>query len=129
MDAISTDGGVFPRNVIIRNGLLLVEFGALTLPEFVVKSSLNPARMLRLHNKGHLTPGADADITLVDLRARRAVAAYVAGQPILEGGKLVGRGATVITGARGQKRLRERGLPVTVVDPMEAFPKRFVLRR
>ena len=128
VDAISTDGGVFPRNVIIPSGLLLVEFGALTLPEFVVKTSLNPARMLRLRGKGHFTPGADADITVVDLTARRAVAAFVAGRPILEEGRLTGSGATLITTARGEKALAARGLPFVTVDPLEPFPERFVPR-
>ncbi len=40
VDSFSTDGGCYPRNVIVEKGLLLVKFGALSLPEFVVKSSL-----------------------------------------------------------------------------------------
>ena len=46
VDAISTDGGCIPRNVTLSVGLSLVKFGALTLSEFVVKTSVNPARHL-----------------------------------------------------------------------------------
>ncbi|MCI5897067.1 MAG: amidohydrolase, partial [Sutterella sp.] len=48
VDAISTDGGCIPRNVIISQGLSLVKLDVLTLTEFAQKTSLNPARMLRL---------------------------------------------------------------------------------
>ena len=57
VDAISTDGGCIPRNVILSQGLSLVKLDVLSLPEFVQKTSLNPARMLRLKNKGHLSVG------------------------------------------------------------------------
>ena len=41
VDAIGTDGGCIPRNVLLSVGLSLVKFGALTLTEFVQKTSLN----------------------------------------------------------------------------------------
>lgn len=66
VDAISTDGGCIPRNVILSQGLSLVKLDVLTLTEFAQKTSLNPARMLRLKNKGHLSVGADADMTVYD---------------------------------------------------------------
>ena len=34
-DAFSSDGGAIPRNVIVNKGLSLVDFGALSLEEFV----------------------------------------------------------------------------------------------
>lgn len=72
VDAISTDGGCIPRNVILSQGLSLVKLDVLTLTEFAQKTSLNPARMLRLKNKGHLSVGADADMTARSLpRAQR----------------------------------------------------------
>ena len=58
MDSFSTDGGCYPRNVIVENGLLLVKFGALNLNEYAVKASLNGARALGLKNKGHLSVGS-----------------------------------------------------------------------
>ena len=66
MTALSTDGGAIPRNTTIEQGLALVEFGALTLDDFVRKACLNAARMFGLDRKGHFSPGADADIAVVD---------------------------------------------------------------
>ena len=43
VDSISTDGGGIPRNVIVSMGLSLVKLQALSLQEFVVKTSRNPA--------------------------------------------------------------------------------------
>lgn len=44
----------------------LVIPGVISIEEMVTKMSLNPARVLRLEQKGHLGLGADADITVVD---------------------------------------------------------------
>ena len=66
VDSISTDGGGIPRNVIAEMGLSLVKLQALSIQEFVIKTSRNPARMMGLKNKGHLAVGADADITVLD---------------------------------------------------------------
>ena len=46
--ALSTDGGAIPRNTTVEQGLALVEFGALTLDDFVRKACLNAARMFGL---------------------------------------------------------------------------------
>ena len=51
VDAISTDGGCIPRNVILSQGLSLVKLDILSLSEFAQKTSLNPARMLRLEKQ------------------------------------------------------------------------------
>ena len=83
VDAISTDGGCIPRNVILSQGLSLVKLDVLTLPQFVQKTSLNPARMLRLKTKGHFSVGADADITVYDFATQTPVASFVAGRRVL----------------------------------------------
>lgn len=114
VDSFSTDGGCYPRNVIIENGLLLVKFGAISLREFAVKSSLNGARALNLPNKGHLGVGADADITILDIGAEKAVAAIVGGRVIMENGSLCGSGTTIICDERGESYLRKRGIPTIV---------------
>ena len=44
----------------------LIHPGHLTWLKAIEKLSLNPARILGLKNKGHLTPGADADLTILD---------------------------------------------------------------
>ncbi len=128
VDGISTDGGVFPRNVILSHGLSVVELGGMTLTEFVVKNSLNPARMLRLHNKGHLSVGADADITVYELQTHKAVAAYVAGKAIFENGQVVGKDTTFITTERGVNNIKAKGYAAVVVDPSEPYPERFIPR-
>lgn len=66
VNALSTDGGNIPRNTTIRKALPLVSFGAFSMLEFVQKACMNPAKMLHLDNKGHFSPGADADITIIN---------------------------------------------------------------
>ncbi|MDO5532383.1 amidohydrolase family protein [Sutterella sp.] len=123
VDAISTDGGCIPRNVILELGLSLVKLDVLTLPEFVQKTSLNPARMLRLYNKGHLSVGADADITVYDFARQVPVAAYVAGSPILENGEVVGKKANIVCTGKGADAIAKRGLKSIVVDPGEQIQR------
>ena len=117
VDAISTDGGCIPRNVILSQGLSLVKLDVLTLTEFAQKTSLNPARMLRLKNKGHLSVGADADMTIYDYATQEPKASFVAGRKVLWDGKVVAKGATVICTERGQKAIQARGMKAIVVDP------------
>ncbi|HWJ02750.1 MAG TPA: dihydroorotase, partial [Verrucomicrobiae bacterium] len=50
----------------------LVNPGILSVEELVQKISVNPARILGL-DKGHLTPGSDADITIIDPDLREIV--------------------------------------------------------
>lgn len=117
VDAISTDGGCIPRNVILSQGLSLVKLDVLTLTEFAQKTSLNPARMLRLKNKGHLSVGADADMTVYDYATQEPKASFVAGRKVLWNGKVVAKGATVICTEHGQKAIQARGMKAIVVDP------------
>lgn len=114
VDSFSTDGGCYPRNVIVENGLLLVKFGALTMSEFVTKSSLNGARALGLPGKGHLGVGADADVTIVDLKNEKAVATIVNGKVIMKEGQLFGKGTQIICDERGVKFLKSQNIPYIV---------------
>ena len=127
VDAISTDGGCIPRNVILSQGLSLVKLGILTLPEFVVKTSLNPAHMLRLGSKGHLSVGADADVTVYDYATQSPVGAFVAGDAIFLNGKITGKSARIICTERGAESIAERGLKAIVADPSQPYGPRFVL--
>ena len=52
--------------------LALVEEGILSESEAIARLTINPARALRL-SKGHLAVGADADVTLIDPKARWVV--------------------------------------------------------
>ena len=120
VDAISTDGGGIPRNVIVEMGLALVKLQALTLPEFARKTSTNPARILGLMNKGCLVPGADADITVVDVDRQQAVLGMANGQVIMHHGFVCGRGSRIVTTAAGVDAIRRRGLAPVVVDFAES---------
>jgi hypothetical protein len=114
--ALSTDGGGIPRNFLLSHGLSLVGFDALTLPEFVGKCSWMPARMLGLPRKGHLGPGADGDLVVVDPRTRQAVLTVVGGEAVMIDGRVVGSGGTLVTTARGKKALQDRGIPTVNAD-------------
>lgn len=116
VDALSTDGGGIPRNVTVDHGLAIVALGGLSLSTFVQKAALTPARMLGLDRKGHLGVGADADCAIVDVARRTVKATIAGGRPICLDGVIVGSGGTVVTTARGERAVRQSGLPVEVVD-------------
>ena len=116
VDCISTDGGGIPRNVIVEMGLALVKLQALTMQEFVVKTSYNPARILGLHNKGHFREGADADVTVLDLAGQQAIMAIANGEVIMHKGFVCGKGGQIITTAAGAGYVRQKGLTPLVVD-------------
>jgi imidazolonepropionase-like amidohydrolase len=115
--ALSTDGGAIPRNTTLKQGLALVRFGALSLEEFVAKACLNPARMLGLEHKGHLGPGADADIIVVDPATAEAEWVIAHGQVIVENGQVIGRGGQLITTEAGENYLSEQGVKSRIVAP------------
>ena len=116
VDAVSTDGGGIPRNVLLPAGLALVDLGGLSLQELVAKISYQPARLLGLANKGSLTAGRDADITIVDRLQRSAFATIIGGQVCYMDGKVLGRGGRIITTAAGADYVRSQGLEPLVVD-------------
>lgn len=124
VDAMSTDGGCIPRNVIIPMGLALVKFGAITLPEFVVKASLAAARHLRLADRGHFTEGAAADITVIDFERAKAVETVIGGSVNMKNGVLYGRGMTVITTERGKSAVEAAGYGSIVIDTASTEPAR-----
>lgn len=98
-------------------GLLeAVELGGLSLQELVAKISYQPARLLGLANKGSLTAGRDADITIVDRLQRSAFATIIGGQVCYMDGKVLGRGGRIITTAAGADYVRSQGLEPLVVD-------------
>lgn len=125
MDAISTDGGGIPRNEIVSMGLAMVKLQALTMKEFVKKTSYNPSRILGLLNKGHFSLGADADITVMNLGNQQPVLSLVNGKPIMYNGFVCGKGSRIITTANGSSYIREKGLEPIVVDFDESdfYPK------
>lgn len=121
ISALSTDGGGIPRNYLLRFGLLLVEFGLWTLPEFVKQTSWRPSRMLGLPNKGHLGVGADADVTVVDLAKREALMTVAGGRIVMAGGAVTGSGGTLICNERGAAALKSRGVPHQPADMSQSL--------
>jgi hypothetical protein len=110
VNALSTDGGAIPRNFLLSHGLALVHFDALSLAQFVLKAAWIPACMLGLFDKGHLAPGADADITVVDSKIRTPLLTVASGRIIMADGMVVGQGGKLITTESGNKSLAEQGV-------------------
>lgn len=105
IDAISSDAGAIPRNCILSHGLPLVKFRALTLGELVQKISLTPSKMLGLKNKGHLSIGADADITVFDPDNAEVKIVLIKGQICMLSGIVFNRPGKLIVAERGANRL------------------------
>ena len=114
--ALATDGGGIPRNFLLSHGLSLVRFNALTLTEFVYKCCHTPAQMLGLPNKGHLAPGADADVVVVDPESHRAVLTVAGGKVIMVDGVITSKSGIIITTESGKKNLAARSIPAEVAD-------------
>ncbi len=114
--AISSDGGGIPRNVILSNGIRFVHMGYLTLPEFVRKTSLNPAAMFGLSGKGHLSPGADGDVIIADPANGHVETAIVGGTIRMSGGVVHRGSGMLITSERGVQTLRKEHVPHSVAD-------------
>lgn len=116
VDCISTDGGGIPRNVIVSMGLALVKLQALTMKEFVQKTSYNPSRILGLTNKGHFSLGADADISVLNIESQQPVMTLVNGKIVMYKGYVCGKSSQVITTAAGEPYIKAKGLMPVVVE-------------
>ena len=115
--ALSTDGGAIPRNLTLKQGLALVDFGALSIDDLVRKACLHPARMLGLERKGHLAPGADADIAIVDRSTRTPMWVIAQGNLIVDSGRVVGRGGRIATTPAGIDYLNDAGIDYLTAEP------------
>jgi len=98
--AIATDGGGIPRNDTVSSGLSLVELGALSLKEFVQKSSWTPAQTLGLASKGTIAVGADADVAVVDRATKSVVSTVAGGEVVFHRGTVIPRKPQLLTTAR-----------------------------
>ena len=116
IDAISSDGGAIPRNFILSYGVLLIKFGGLTFNEFVKKVSWTPAKILGLENKGHLTPGADADIIVVDPENGQVKEVLNNGQVCMASGIVFNLPGKIITTERGARHFKKQGIPYETID-------------
>lgn len=124
VDAIATDGGGIPRNVIVEMGLALVAFSALSMADFVRKTSVNPAAMLGLTTKGALSSGADADITVLDTQHRKAFMTLVGGRIVMYAGHVFGSGGTALVLPEGEKSVRKTGLDVRIIEAEQLLQRR-----
>ncbi len=124
VDSMSTDGGCVPRNVIVPMGINLVKFGAITLSEFVQKSSIASARYLRLNDRGHFTEGACADITIIDYDRACAVETIVSGCVNMKNGVLFGQSMRFITSEKGAENIANEGYESIVVDMSDTKVRR-----
>ncbi len=116
VDAVATDGGSFPRNIAIEATAALVRFGALTPSEMALKLSYNPSRMFGLLDKGHFSPGADADVTVIDPERGKATVGIVAGKVIMRDGRVLGSGGRLLVTPAGEQAAKASGLPYQVLD-------------
>lgn len=116
VDAISTDGGGIPRNVIVEMGLSLVKLNALTLEDFVVKTSINPAKILGLNSKGSLKIGNDADITIIDFEKQKPYMSFSNGKLVMYNGYVLGKGLNIITTEKGKDNVKKYGLNPIITD-------------
>lgn len=116
VDAISTDGGAIPRNFILTYGIPLVKIGALSMKELIWKSSYMPAQMFGLINKGHLSIGADADITVANPDNGEAHMTIIGGKVCMIDGYLINNPGTLVTTERGSKNVKELKVPFKAID-------------
>ena len=116
VDCLSTDGGGIPRNVIVPMGLAMVALKALSLEDFVRKTSRNPAAILGLTSKGHLGLGMDADISVLDLTTHSPYMSVSNGKVVMYRGHVCGSGTRVITTKAGEAAVKARGMEVLAVD-------------
>jgi len=116
IDAISSDAGAIPRNCILSHGLPLVRFCALTLSELVKKISLTPSRMLGLKNKGRLSIGADADITIFDPDNAKVDIVLIKGKVCMVSGIIFNNPGRLIVTERGAKKIEKGGVPYEIIN-------------
>ncbi|MBC6444681.1 MAG: dihydroorotase [Alphaproteobacteria bacterium GM202ARS2] len=79
--------------------------GRLGLNRLVAMTSANVARVFGLQAKGSMTQGFDADLTLVDLQARRRLGSSRCGWSLYEGMQVIGW--PIMTMVRGNLVMRE----------------------
>ena len=66
--------------------------------------------------KGTLSIGADADITILDPTRCRAIMGIALGKIIMINGITIGKEGTIITTEKGLKKVKETGLTTNIID-------------
>jgi hypothetical protein len=78
---------------------------------------LNAARMFGLESKGHLGPGADADVAIINPAQRKPTWVFANGQVVVRSGTVVGRGGRLATTPRGIPFLESEGIDCVTASP------------
>lgn len=117
----STDGGGIPRNNLIKRMLSLYHLGYLSLSEVVQKTSYNPALLFGLYNKGHLSIGADADITVIDLEKSCSTMSIVKGEINMIDGVVIRKNGTYLITESGIQTAKRMKVPYEVIDPGQSL--------
>lgn len=120
IEVASTDGGVIPRNNLIKRILALYHLGYLTLDEIVKKVSMNPAKIFALTNKGHLSVGADADITVIDLESSKATMSFVGGNLNMVNGIVMRKSGKMLVTERGVEHVSRLNIAYNIVKTEES---------
>jgi len=118
---------------LVAMGLTHVAEGRMSLERFVDLTSAGPNRVFQLAGKGRLAAGYDADLTIVDLAARRVIAngqqASRSGWTPFDG--VEARGWPIATIIRGQIVMRDdelvapaRGAPIRFLDTIQPSSSR-----
>ena len=72
--------------------------------------------MLGLKNKGHLSIGADADITIFDPDDAKVEIVLIKGKACMVSGIIFNNPGTLIVTQRGLNKLRKQEIPLEVID-------------
>ena len=72
--------------------------------------------MIGLLSKGHFSPGADGDLTVIDPDRGKATLGIVAGKTIMRDGQAIGTAGTLLVTSDGENAARESGLDYQIVD-------------
>ena len=70
-----------------------------------------------LNNKGHLSIGADADITVLDLEKQVPLMCICNGKVAMYKGYACGKGARFITTPTGKASVETAGVEPLIIDP------------
>ena len=78
---------------------------------------LNCRANVRAQAKGHLGPGADADVAIIDPAQKKATWVFANGQVVVRSGAVVGKGGRVATTPRGVSFLQGEGIECVTATP------------
>ena len=72
--------------------------------------------MFGMMNKGHLGPGADADITVLDFETQKTVLTMGRGNIIFLKDFILGSGGTLLITEKGRERIDALGINRQIID-------------